>query len=137
MKLRLANIRFGFTFLLFSAVIGGMMLGVTFNEQSIQDGNHLLSLARFYMREGHSHGNFMAFFNIFVGLTLNNLNLTEKAKKIASYSAMAAVMLPIGLALQGLAGAPADFPPIGMIGILGITMSLVILIMGSFKTKEG
>ena len=91
MKLRLANIRFGVTSLFLTAVIGGMALGGTFNEQSVQDGNHLLSLTRFFLREGHSHGNFMGFFNLFVGLILNNLNLSEGLKKTCSYAAMAAI----------------------------------------------
>lgn len=136
MKLRIANIQFGFVALFISAGVGGMALGGTFNAQSVQDGNHLLSLTRFYIREGHSHGNFMAFFNLFVGLILNNLNLSETLKKVASYAAMAAIFLPIGLFVTGMMGAPANPPPIGVIGILGIVVALVILIIGAFKTKS-
>jgi len=136
MKLRIANIRFGFTALFVTACIGGLALGGTFNEHSIQEGNHLLGLARFYLREGHSHGNFMSIFNILVGLTLENLVLSERLKKICSYSAMASIMLPIGLFVKGAMGASDDAPPIGMIGVLGITIALVILIMGAFKTKQ-
>jgi Na+/H+ antiporter NhaA len=131
MNLRMANIRFGLAALFVTAVMGG-----TFNDQSVQDGNHLLSLARFYMREGHSHGNFMSFFNLFVGLILNQLSLSEKLKKICSYGAMASFFLPIGLAAQGFAGAPEIFPPIGLIGIIGIATALLILIVGAFKTKQ-
>jgi len=111
-------------------------LGSTFDDQSVQDGNHLLGLARFYMRDGHSHGNFMSFFNLFVGLILNQLTLSEKLKKVCSYSAMAAIFLPIGLAAKGFAGAPNDFPPIGIIGVLGFTVALIILIIGAYKTKQ-
>lgn len=136
MNLRMANIRFGLAALFITAVMGGMALGGTFNDQSVQDGNHLLSLARFYMREGHSHGNFMSFFNLFVGLILNQLALSEKLKKVCSYAAMAAFFLPIGLAAQGFAGAPDNFPPIGLIGIIGIATALIILIIGAFKTKQ-
>ena len=136
MKLRMANIQFGLLTLFFSACVGGLALGGTFNEQSIQDGNHLLGLARFYLREGHSHGNFISFFNIFVGLLLNNLTLSEKQKKIASYAAMLAIFLPLGLFIKGLMGASDDAPPIGIIGILGMVVALVILIYGAFKTKQ-
>ena len=136
MNLRMANIRFGVTMLFISATVGGMALGGTFNDQSVQEGNHLLNLARFYMREGHSHGNFMCFFNLFVGLILNHLNLKENWKKICSYAAMASIFLPVGLLLKGLAGAPDDYPPIGMIGIVGIAVALIIMIIGSFKTKS-
>jgi len=136
MNLRIINIRFGFTMLLISAGIGGLALGSTFNEQSVQDGNHILGLARFYLREGHSHGNFMSFFNIFVGLVLNNLNLSEKLKKICSYAAMASIILPLGLFIKGMMGASEDVPPFGMIGVIGIVVALVILIIGAFKTNS-
>ena len=135
MNLYLPNIRFGLVALFITGIAGGMVLGGTFNDMSVQNGNHLLGLARFYMREGHSHGNFMAFFNLFVGLMLPHLALSSTAKKVASWSAMAAIMLPVGLALKGFAGAPDDYPPIGIIGILGITVSMVILIIGAFKAK--
>lgn len=135
MNLRIANIRFGFTMLLITATLGGMALGGTFNDHSVQDGNHLLKLARFYLREGHSHGNFMCFFNLFVGLILNHLTLSERMKKICSYTAMGSIILPIGLAIKGATGASDDVPPIGLIGIICITIALVILIIGSFKTK--
>ena len=98
MKLRMPNIIFGLTVLFITAVMGGMTLGVTFNDQSIQDGNHLLTLQRFFLREGHSHGNFMCFYNLFTGLLLNNLNLSDRLRTVASYAAMAAIFLPIGLA---------------------------------------
>ena len=131
----MSNIRFGFTLLLITTVLGGMALGSTFDAQSVQEGNHLLDLARFYMREGHSHGAFICFFNLFVGLIINHLNLSENLKKIGSYAAMAAIFLPIALLSKGLAGAPNDFPPFGIIGVLGMFIALVILILGAFKTK--
>ncbi|MFN0062554.1 MAG: hypothetical protein ACKVPX_08545 [Myxococcaceae bacterium] len=92
-------------------------------------------MARFYLREGHSHGNFMCFFNLFVGLTLNHLNLAESWKKVCSYCAMGAIMLPVGLAFKGAMGASDNVPPIGLIGVLAITTSLIILIVGAFRTK--
>jgi len=134
MTLRMANIKFGFVVLFITAVTGGMALGGTFNQYSIKDGYHMLEISRFFLREGHSHGNFMALFNLFVGIIINNLNLSDKLKKIGSYAAMIAVFLPIGLALNGIFGAE-HVPPIGVIGILGVATALVILIIGSFKTK--
>ncbi|MFY0627438.1 MAG: hypothetical protein JXR07_14145 [Reichenbachiella sp.] len=136
MKLRLANIQFGVTSLFITACIGGMALGGTFNEQSVQDGNHLLNLTRFYLREGHSHGNFMAFFNLFVGLILNNLNLSDGLKKTCSYAAMASIFLPIGLFVKGMMDASDQAPPIGIIGVLGVAIALIILIYGAFKTTQ-
>ena len=135
MTLRMTNIKFGFVVLFITAVSGGMALGGTFNQYSIKDGYHMLEISRFFLREGHSHGNFMALFNLFVGIIINNLNLSEKLKKIGSYAAMTAIFLPIGLALNGIFGAE-QVPPIGVIGILGVATALVILIIGSFKTKQ-
>ena len=135
MTLRMTNIKFGFVVLFITAVSGGMALGGTFNQYSIKDGYHMLEISRFFLREGHSHGNFMALFNLFVGIIINNLNLSDKLKKIGSYAAMTAIFLPIGLALNGTFGAE-QVPPIGVIGILGVATALVILIIGSFKTKQ-
>ena len=136
MNLRIANIRFGLTTLFITACIGGLMLGGTFNEYSVKDGNHLLGIGRFYLREGHSHGNFMSFFNLFVGLILNNLKLSEKMKKICSYSAMASILLPLGLFIKGMMGGSEDAPPFGILGVLGIVIALIILIIGAFKTAQ-
>ena len=135
MTLRMTNIRFGFVVLFITAVAGGTALGGTFNQYSIKDGYHMLEITRFFLREGHSHGNFMALFNLFVGIIINNLNLSEKLKKVGSYAAMTAIFLPIGLFLNGVLGAE-NAPPIGIIGILGLATALIILIIGSFKTEQ-
>ena len=134
MTLRMANIRFGFIALFITAFLGGMTLGGTFDMYSVKDGYHMLGLARFYLREGHSHGNFMSLFNLFVGIIINNLNLSEKLKTIGSYAAMTAIFFPIGLAIKGATG--GDAPDISIIGILGVAVALIILITGAVKTKQ-
>lgn len=136
MKLYMPNIIFGFSVLFITAAIGGMYLGSTFNEQAIQNGIHNLQIQRFFLREGHSHGNFMCIYNILVGIVLANLTLSDKLKKISSYAAMAAIFLPIGLAWKGVLGGVEEPPPIAMIGILGIALSLIIIIYGSWKSRE-
>jgi hypothetical protein len=114
--------------------LAGAALGITFDAQSVQEGNHLLSLSRFYMREGHSHSMPMAMINLIVGLLIDRWLANDTAKKIASYSAMATFVLPIGLALKGFAGAPADYPPIGMVGVVGFLVMAFTLI---FAKKQG
>ena len=136
MKLWMPNIIFGFTVLFFTSLIGGMFLGGTFNEQSVRDGDHLLSLGRFYLREGHSHGNFMSLYNVLVGVVLANLALSDQLKKISSYAAMAAILLPVGLAWKGVLGGMQDPPPVGLIGVLGFAISLFIIVYGAWKTKQ-
>ena len=77
----------------------------------------------------------MSFFNIFVGLVLPHLALSDKMKKICSYSAMAAIILPLGLFTKGLMGGGDAAPPFGIIGVLGAVVAIAILITGAFKTK--
>lgn len=129
-----ANIAFGFTVLLGTAVVGGTLLGGSFDANSVHDGFHALPIARFYVREGHSHGNFMAFFNLFVGLTLPHLAMSPRARRVCSVAAMLAVFLPLGLAAKGFAGAPDDFPPIGVIGILGAAVAVAMLAWAAWRT---
>ncbi|NQY66457.1 MAG: hypothetical protein HRT72_01855 [Flavobacteriales bacterium] len=52
---------------------------------------------------------------------------------VASYAAMASIFLPIGLFLKGAFSVDA---PIGMIGVLGVTVCLATMIMGAFKTQQ-
>lgn len=74
--------------------------------------------------------------NIIVGLVIDKLALTDRARKIASWAAIAGLLLPLGLAAKGAAGAPPDFPPVGMPGILGMFVSLAILLVGAFRMKR-
>jgi len=136
MKLYLPNIIFGFSVLFLTAFIGGSILGGTFNTQSVHDGFHTLSLQRFFLREGHSHGNFMAIYNVLIGLVLGNIFLSERTKKIASWSAMAAIFLPVGLAWKGMLGGLTDPPPVAFIGILGMGISLALVVYGASRTKQ-
>ena len=117
------------------AGIGGALLGATFNDNSLKDGYHMLTEARFYLREGHSHGMPMAMLNLIFGLYVDRLTLSALWKKIGSIGALLAFFLPIGLAAQGAAGAPANFPPIGMIGVLGFFAATITLTVGALKFK--
>jgi len=49
------NVALGFAGLILAA-LGGLALGVTFDRFAVRDGDHVLSLVRCYLREGHSHG---------------------------------------------------------------------------------
>ena len=78
----------------------------------------------------------MCLYNLFVEILLNNLNLSDIFKTVASYAAMTAILLPIGLAWKGALGEIAEPPPVGIIGILGVTVSLVITVFGAWKTRS-
>ena len=119
------------------AGLGGMALGLTFDRYSVRDGNHLLSLARFYLREGHSHGMPMALFNLVVGALVDRLGLSDRSKRLCSITAVVGLVLPFGLALKGASGAPASFPPIGLIGVFGFLTSVCFLLVGALRMRSG
>lgn len=126
------NIVAGFVGLLLAAC-GGMALGLTFDQFAVRNGDHVLSVVRFYLREGHSHGMPVSFYNLFVGILLDRVQLSHRMKTICGILALLGFFLPIGLMAKGIAGAPADFPPIGMIGVLGILGSVIIMLIGALR----
>lgn len=115
--------------------LGGMALGFTFDRFAVQDGNHLLTLTRFYLREGHSHGMPISMLNLVIGLLVDRLALSDRSKRACSWLAVAAFVLPLGLAAKGAAGAAADFPPFGLIGVVGLLGSAVLLIIGARRAE--
>lgn len=112
---------------------GGMLLGATFDANSVKDGYHVLSLVRFYLREGHSHSMPFGLYNLIFAFIVDQLMLTDTHKRIASIAAVCAVLLPLGLLGKGMAGAAPNFPPFGIIGILAFLVSIVYILVGSRK----
>ncbi|TGK15735.1 hypothetical protein EHO61_14265 [Leptospira fluminis] len=121
---------------IFLAAMGGFALGATFDANSVKNGEHVLSIVRFYLREGHSHGMPIAMYNMLVGLWIDKVVLSDRAKSIASWAAVAGLLLPVGLAAKGAAGAPANFPPVGLPGILGMFISILLLLIGAIRMKK-
>ena len=136
MKFGRANVVAGAAGLLLAG-LGGMALGLTFDTYSEKEGNHLLSIVRFYLREGHSHGMPIALFNLMVGSLVDRLGLTDRSKRLCSISAIAGLVLPFGLALKGASGAPSSFPPIGLIGDFGMLASVCFLLVGALRMRSG
>ena len=129
------NIVAGFLGILLAAC-GGLALGATFDQFSVRDGDHVMSVVRFYLREGHSHGMPVSFYNLFIGMLVDRVQLSNSLKKTCSILALLAFFLPIGLVAKGASGAAADFPPIGMIGVLGIFGSAAIMLIGTIRTPR-
>lgn len=117
------------------ASLGGMALGATFDRYAAKDGFHVLSLVRFYLREGHSHGMPISILNLVVGLLVDRLALSDRLKLACSWLTVAAFALPLGLAAKGAAGAPADFPPFGLLGVAGFVGAVVLLLVGSRRAS--
>jgi hypothetical protein len=134
MKYGRANIIAGALGLLMAG-LGGFALGATFDTYSVKDGNHVISIVRFYLREGHSHGMPISLFNLIVGSFVDRLALSDRLKRICSVLAMLGLVLPVGLALKGASGAAADFPPIGMIGAVGLLTAAGLVLVGAVKMK--
>ncbi|EMJ97596.1 hypothetical protein [Leptospira alstonii] len=129
------NVVAGFSAMLLAAM-GGFALGATFDANVVKDGQYVLSIVRFYLREGHSHGMPIAMYNMVVGLWIDKVVLSNRAKSIASWAAVCGLLLPIGLAMKGAAGAPANFPPVGLPGIFGMFVSIILLLIGALRIKR-
>jgi hypothetical protein len=115
--------------------LGGLALGATFDRFAARDGYHVLTLVRFYLREGHSHGMPISLLNLIVGMLVDRLALSDRLKRACSWLTVAAFVLPLALAAKGAAGAPASFPPFGLVGVAGFVGAVLLLIVGS--RREG
>ena len=116
--------------------MGGLALGATFDRYATKDGFHLLTLTRFYLREGHSHMMPLALLNLSIGLLVDRLVLGDVWKRACSWLAVAAFVLPLGLAAKGAANATPDFPPIGMVGVVGFVGATLLLAIGAWRIKQ-
>ena len=113
-----------------------MILGLTFDLFSVQDGNHVMSIVRFYLREGHSHGMPISYFNLFIGLLVDRMVLSNGLKKACSILGLFAYFLPVGLVLKGAAEAPSNFPPIGMIGVFAVLATIIIMLICALRIQR-
>ena len=132
MKFGKINIVVGAIGLLLAA-IGGMALGLTFDKQAIKDGYHMLNTVRFYFRDGHSHGMVLCLYNLFFGLIIDRMSFSDKIKEFGSYMAACSLILPMSLLAKAFAGAPADFPPFGILGAVAFVISICIILYGVKK----
>lgn len=131
MKYGKTNIVAGFIGLII-AIIGGMLLGLTFDQYAVKNSEHVLSIVRFYLREGHSHGMPIALYNLLIGLLIDKMVLSDRIKMMGSYLAILSFALPIFLAAKGASGAPT-LPPVGMIGVIGMLGSTIIMLIGTIR----
>ncbi|MBI4912020.1 MAG: hypothetical protein HY823_04725 [Acidobacteria bacterium] len=119
-----------------AAALGGMALGMTFDQYAVRGGDHVLSLARFYLREGHSHGMPIALFNLLLASLVDRMAASDRVKRVCAWSGVAAFLLPLGLAAKGAAGAPAQFPPLGLLGVIGLLICLGSLLGGFLRGRK-
>lgn len=79
----------------------------------------------FESRLAHVHGNLFAFLNIVVGYLLLRLPFRGNVTRAISWLALIGMMMPIGIVLELLLGAPPVFVLLG-----GISMVLAVTWMG-------
>ncbi len=125
------NIKFGWIWILIFTAFGGFLevrlLDAVWAEQ-------FLAPTRALWRSAHVHGLLLSFYNIFYGIQIDKVNLTDKAKRGGSVHAIiGAIVLPISLLFS------AFYPPLRYLTALGglaIIGSAVIMVKGQLKSDD-
>ena len=117
------------------ASIGGMMLGLTYND-FFKDGSYMIDLSRALLKAAHTHGQPLAMYNLIFALLINQVVLTDRSRKIASWAAVLSLVMPVGMVLRGLTDGAMTFAPVAMIGVLGFFVSAGFLLAGCTGMNE-
>jgi hypothetical protein len=75
----------------------------------------------------------LCLYNLFFGLIIDRMSFSNKIKKFGSSMAACSLILPISLLAKAFEGAPADFPPIGILGAIAFVVSICLLLSGIKK----
>ena len=110
------------------SVVAALALGITFDDHGQREGLYLFSVVRFYLRFAHTHGMPLSLYNLIVGLCLGILDMSPRRRKLAAWGAASTWLIPILMTLKGALGAPANFPHVEIIGILGLVVSSGLLV---------
>lgn len=86
----------------------------------------------FEARLAHVHGALFAFINIVVGYLLMSLNLKQYVDLI-SWTSLIGILMPVGILLELLFGAPPIFV---LIGAGSMTTSMFIFAYSIYKTEQ-
>ena len=112
------------------ASLGGIMLGATY-DSLFKDGHYAIDISRAYLKAGHTHGQPFAMYNLIFATLIGKVSLSDRSRKVASWSAALSMLLPIGMVLRGLTGGSMAFSPVAMIGGVGLVVSTGFLLAGS------
>ncbi|PIS11003.1 MAG: hypothetical protein COT73_06350 [Bdellovibrio sp. CG10_big_fil_rev_8_21_14_0_10_47_8] len=85
----------------------------------------------FEARLAHVHGNLFGFLNIMIGYLLFQLELTKGQRAWVSWTSLVGLLMPIGILLELVLGAPPYFVLIG-----AISMTAGIFLLGLFVLKS-
>lgn len=92
---------------------------------SYSDGKH------FEARLAHVHGNLFAFLNLLIGYFLFKLDLTPVQRKWVSWTSLFGLVMPMGIVLEIVFGAPPIFVLLG-----AISMTVGVFLLGLFVMKS-
>lgn len=85
----------------------------------------------FEARLAHVHGNLFGFLNIMIGYLLFQLDLTKNQRAWVSWTTLIGLLMPIGILLELVLGAPPYFVLVG-----AISMTTGIFLLGLFVLKS-
>ena len=106
------------------------MLGTTFNDL-YKEGFYQIELARSFLKAGHTHGQPFAMYNLIFALLIGKVMLSDRSRKIASWSPALSMLIPVGMLLRGLTGGAMTFSPVAMLGGICLRVSAGFLVAGS------
>lgn len=110
--------------------IGGFALGFSL-DPFFEKGFYQMSLGRFLLRAGHTHGMPFAFYNLIIGILLDKLALSDRWKRRCSVCAVLSFIMPIGLVLRGLTDGAMTFAPVTLVGAFFFLASAALMIKGT------
>ena len=90
----------------------------------------------FEARLAHVHGNLFAFLNILIGYLLFRLDLSGQQKSIVSWTAVIGLLMPMGIVMELVFGAPPVFVLIGAVSMTASVFSLGIFVVKSKKVIQ-
>lgn len=142
------NKKFGWIWLLIAPLLGilitamfnsrGAEYSSVMNEVTIAGQNVTLYMGEAFPRVAnrllHVHSGLVAFLNILYGLSIDNVPLTEKTKRLGSILAVAgAVLVTFGLySIQVMSLSSLSFP-LRVLGGISIVLAVLILAVGEIK----
>lgn len=86
----------------------------------------------FEARLAHVHGNLFGFLNILIGYLLYRLELSDQQRALVSWTAVVGLLMPIGIVLELVLGAP---PYLVLLGAISMTASVFLLGVFVYKSK--
>jgi len=144
------NKKFGWIWLLIAPLLGilitamlnsrGAEYSSVMREVTIAGQNLTLYMGEAFPRVAnrllHVHSGLLAFLNILYGLSIDNVPLTEKTKRLGSILAIAgAVLVTFGFySIQVMSLSSLGFP-LRVLGGISIVVAVLILAVGEIKKK--